>query len=45
MNLSANHKGALFMALAMASFNVNDALVKSVTGAMNPGQIMFVRGP
>lgn len=44
MKLSANHKGALFMALAMASFNVNDALVKSVTGAMNPGQIMFVRG-
>lgn len=44
MKLSANHKGALFMALAMASFNVNDALVKSVTDAMNPGQIMFVRG-
>ncbi|MCV3737675.1 DMT family transporter [Rhizobium sp. TRM96647] len=44
MKLSANHKGALFMALAMASFNVNDALVKSVTGVMNPGQIMFVRG-
>lgn len=32
------------MALAMASFTANDALVKSVTPHMNTGQIMFVRG-
>lgn len=32
------------MALAMASFTINDALVKSVTPFMNTGQIMFVRG-
>ncbi|HEV7247616.1 MAG TPA: DMT family transporter [Shinella sp.] len=44
MNSSANAKGALFMVVAMAGFTCNDALVKSVTGAMNVGQIMFVRG-
>ena len=44
MNRSANHKGALFMVLAMAGFTINDALVKSVTEAMNAGQIIFVRG-
>lgn len=44
MNSSANAKGALFMVIAMAGFTCNDALVKSVTGAMNVGQIMFVRG-
>lgn len=32
------------MCLAMAGFSCNDALVKSVTGVMNTGQIMFVRG-
>ena len=32
------------MTLAMAGFSCNDALVKSVTGAMNTGQIMFIRG-
>lgn len=44
MNLSGNARGALFMAVAMAGFTCNDALVKSVTAAMNTGQILFVRG-
>ncbi|MCW5706222.1 DMT family transporter [Shinella sp.] len=44
MTPTANAKGALFMAIAMAGFTCNDALVKSVTGAMNTGQILFVRG-
>lgn len=42
--MTPNAKGALFMAIAMAGFTCNDALVKSVTGAMNTGQILFVRG-
>ncbi len=44
MHSSANLRGAIFMCLAMAGFTINDALVKSVTGVMNPGQIMLVRG-
>ncbi|HXV31140.1 MAG TPA: DMT family transporter [Sinorhizobium sp.] len=44
MHSSANFRGIVFMCLAMASFACNDALVKSVTGVMNTGQIMFVRG-
>ncbi|OJF93450.1 DMT family transporter [Pararhizobium antarcticum] len=44
MHSSANMRGAVFMCLAMAGFTCNDALVKSVTGEMNVGQIMFVRG-
>lgn len=32
------------MAIAMAAFTCNDALVKSVTHTMNTGQILFVRG-
>lgn len=44
MNPTGNARGALFMAIAMAGFTCNDALVKSVTGDMNTGQIMFVRG-
>jgi drug/metabolite transporter (DMT)-like permease len=44
MNLSGNARGALFMAVAMAGFTCNDALVKSVTATMNTGQILFVRG-
>lgn len=44
MNLTGNARGALFMAIAMAAFTCNDALVKSVTHAMNTGQILFVRG-
>ena len=44
MNSSGNARGALFMVIAMAAFTCNDALVKSVTHAMNTGQILFVRG-
>lgn len=44
MRSSANFRGIIFMCLAMIGFACNDALVKSVTGAMNTGQIMFVRG-
>ena len=44
MALSDNIKAALLMSLAMASFVCNDALVKSVTVALNTGQILFVRG-
>jgi drug/metabolite transporter (DMT)-like permease len=44
MQTSANLRGAIFMCIAMAGFTINDALVKSVTGVMNPGQIMMVRG-
>ena len=44
MNSSGNARGALYMVIAMAAFTCNDALVKSVTHAMNTGQILFVRG-
>jgi drug/metabolite transporter (DMT)-like permease len=39
-----NFKGALLMTLAMASFTINDAMVKIVTPDMNAGQIIFIRG-
>ncbi|MFK0382516.1 DMT family transporter [Agrobacterium sp. NPDC090273] len=44
MALTDNTRGALLMAVAMASFTANDALTKSVTPYINTGQIMFVRG-
>lgn len=44
MNPTGNARGALFMAIAMAAFTCNDALVKSITHTMNTGQILFVRG-
>ena len=44
MPLSPNMRGALFMIVAMAGFTVNDAVTKGVSGEMNLGQIMFVRG-
>jgi drug/metabolite transporter (DMT)-like permease len=44
MTSTANARGALFMAIAMVAFTCNDALVKSVTGGMNTGQILFMRG-
>lgn len=44
MQLTANLRGAGFMGLAMAGFACNDALVKAVSGVMNAGQIMLVRG-
>lgn len=44
MALSRNTKGALFMALSMAGFAMNDALIKSVSHDTTVGQIMMVRG-
>jgi drug/metabolite transporter (DMT)-like permease len=44
MNPNSNGRGALYMAVGMAAFTCNDALVKSVTHAMNTGQILFLRG-
>jgi len=44
MASSENSRGALYMALAMASFTFNDALVKSVTSSLSVAQIMTVRG-
>ncbi len=44
MASSENSKGALYMALAMASFTCNDAMVKSVTSSLSVAQIMAVRG-
>jgi drug/metabolite transporter (DMT)-like permease len=44
MQPTDNFRGAIFMCLAMAGFTCNDALIKSVTGVMNAGQIMLVRG-
>lgn len=44
MSLSTNSKGAALMALAMAAFTCNDAIVKVLTAYMNIGQIMFIRG-
>ncbi|EUB95737.1 protein of unknown function DUF6 transmembrane [Rhizobium sp. CF080] len=44
MASSENSRGALFMALAMAAFTCNDALVKSVTSELSIPQIMAVRG-
>src|SRR3546814_10642289 len=44
MASSENSRGALYMALAMAAFTFNDALVKSVTSELNVAQIMAVRG-
>ena len=39
-----NLKGAFYMAIAMLGFSANDAIVKSVTGQLNVGEIIFVRG-
>ncbi|MGH6760176.1 MAG: DMT family transporter [Phyllobacterium sp.] len=44
MALSPNLRGSLYMALGMASFTINDAVVKQVGEHMNAAQIMFVRG-
>lgn len=37
-------RGSLLMVAAMASFSVNDALVKFATAEIAPAQVMFVRG-
>lgn len=44
MALSDNSRGALLMSLAMASFSLNDAVVKSITSELTIAQIMAVRG-
>ncbi len=44
MALSENLKGALFMAVAMAGFGINDAIIKTVTHELNTGQIILIRG-
>ncbi|QPC88743.1 EamA family transporter [Mesorhizobium sp. NBSH29] len=44
MPLSPNLRGSLFMAIAMAGFTANDAITKTMTGDMNTGQVMLVRG-
>jgi drug/metabolite transporter (DMT)-like permease len=42
--LSPNLRGSLFMAIAMASFTMNDAITKAVSSKINFGEIMLVRG-
>jgi drug/metabolite transporter (DMT)-like permease len=42
--LSPNLRGALFMAIAMAGFTMNDALTKMASGDVNMGQVMLIRG-
>lgn len=44
MPLSPNLRGALFMAVSMAGFTINDAITKMMVGEMNQGQVMLVRG-
>ncbi len=44
MSLSPNLRGAIFMAISMAGFTINDTFVKLATQEMNVAQIMFVRG-
>ena len=44
MRISSNLSGALFMIAGMASFSINDAIVKKLTEEIGVGQIMFFRG-
>jgi Permeases of the drug/metabolite transporter (DMT) superfamily len=44
MALSPNQRGAFFMALAMAGFTINDAVVKYLSKDMPMGEIIFLRG-
>lgn len=44
MALSRNMQGALYMALSMTGFAVNDALIKTVSHETTVGQIMLLRG-
>lgn len=44
MALSANMRGAVLMSVSTIGFTTNDAITKTVSEAMNAGQIMFVRG-
>ncbi len=42
--MSKNVRGALFMALSMAAFTLNDAMMKSVSDEMSMFQALFLRG-
>lgn len=42
--MSPNIAGAAFMAIAMASFTVNDTMTKWLSAEMNMGQVMVMRG-
>ena len=42
--MNPNLRGALFMALSMAGFGINDAITKTVMTEMSTAQIMLVRG-
>jgi drug/metabolite transporter (DMT)-like permease len=44
MAMSANLRASLLMAASMAGFTFNDALIKSLGGAIGTGQVMLVRG-
>ncbi len=44
MALSSNLRGALFMAVSMAGFTMNDVITKAVSDSMNMAQIMLIRG-
>ena len=44
MSLSVNLRSSLLMAVAMAGFTTNDAMVKMLNGTIGAGQIMMVRG-
>ena len=44
MALTPNLRGSLFMAISMAGFTANDALIKALMGSINIGQVMLVRG-
>lgn len=43
-NAAANRRGIIFMTLAMASFIVNDCLVKYVSETLPGPQLIFIRG-
>jgi drug/metabolite transporter (DMT)-like permease len=42
--MSDNVRASLFMVLSMAGFAINDALIKTLDGALPTGQIMGLRG-
>lgn len=44
MALSDNMRGILLMLLAMGSFAINDGFIKGVSGQLNIGQVLLIRG-
>ncbi len=44
MPLTANLRGALFMAVSMAGFTLNDAITKGLLETFGQGQVMLMRG-